>query len=168
MTCILGIDPGSRVTGFGVIEWVRQKAYFRECGCIRLTAETLPERLQEIFLGITEVITRQAPDVLAIEQVFMSHNANSALKLGQARGVAIVAGVLRGLSIAEYAPTQIKQAITGQGHADKIQVQHMIKILLNLSDTPQADAADALAVALCHAHTARYTQRLQGSRFDLK
>jgi crossover junction endodeoxyribonuclease RuvC len=101
------------------------------------------------------VIAEYQPSILSIEQVFMAHNVASALKLGQARGAAIVACVSQGLTVFEYAPTQIKQAVTGQGHADKVQVQHMIKALLNLSATPQADAADALAVALCHVHTRR-------------
>ncbi len=152
MTCILGIDPGSRITGFGVIEMRRQRPYYLGCGCIRMKADTLPLRLQEIFHGINQVVAEYQPTILSIEQVFMSHNAASALKLGQARGAAIVACVSQGLTVFEYAPTQIKQTVTGQGHAEKMQVQHMVKVLLGLSSTPQADAADALAAALCHAH----------------
>lgn len=155
MSSILGIDPGSRITGFGVIEIQRHRPKFLACGCIRIRSDPFPQRLQEIFQGVNEVIAEYQPSILSIEQVFMAHNVASALKLGQARGAAIVACVSQGLTVFEYAPTQIKQAVTGQGHADKVQVQHMIKALLNLSATPQADAADALAVALCHAHTRR-------------
>jgi crossover junction endodeoxyribonuclease RuvC len=149
---ILGIDPGSRLTGFGVIEVRRFKAVYVTSGCIRMQSKSMPLRLQEIYTGISQIIEQYQPTVSAIEQVFMYRNAASALKLGQARGVAIVACVQHGLSVHEYAPTQIKQAVVGNGHADKIQVQHMIKVLLSLSDTPQEDAADALAVALCHIH----------------
>jgi crossover junction endodeoxyribonuclease RuvC len=149
---ILGIDPGSRITGFGVIEVHRFKAVYVTSGCIRMQSKSMPLRLQEIYTGISQIIEQYQPTVSAIEQVFMYRNAASALKLGQARGVAIVACVQHGLSVHEYAPTQIKQAVVGNGHADKIQVQHMIKVLLSLSDTPQEDAADALAVALCHIH----------------
>lgn len=151
-TRILGIDPGSRLTGFGVIEVHRQQTIYITSGCIRIQSKFFPLRLQEIYIGISEIIEKTQPTILAIEQVFMSRNAASALKLGQARGAAIVACVQHGLSVYEYAPTQIKQAIVGKGHADKIQVQHMVKVLLSLSNIPQVDAADALAVALCHTH----------------
>ena len=149
---ILGIDPGSRITGFGVIEVVKRQSKFITCGCIKMQTNHLPERLQEIYTGVTELITQYEPTHMAIEQVFMSRNADSALKLGQARGVAIVAGTQHQLDVHEYAPNQIKQAVVGQGHAEKQQVQHMVKILLNLPAIPLTDAADALAVALCHAH----------------
>ncbi len=153
MTCILGIDPGSRMTGFGIIKTQRQQSIYIASGCIRMQSNDLPNRLQEIFTGVTEIIQQYQPTVLAIEQVFMYRNANSALKLGQARGAAIVAGTQQSLTIYEYAANQVKQAVVGQGHAEKSQVQHMIKILLCLPDAPPPDAADALAIALCHAHT---------------
>lgn len=153
MTRILGIDPGSRLTGFGIIDSKKQQLVFVTCGCIRLQAEAMPVRLQEIYTSIDQIVQQYHPTVLAIEQVFMHNNANSALKLGQARGVAIVSCVQHGLSVYEYAPNQIKQVVVGQGHAHKEQVQHMVKALLCLSDLPQTDAADALAVAICHAHT---------------
>jgi crossover junction endodeoxyribonuclease RuvC len=156
LTRILGIDPGSRLTGFGVIEVCRQRSVYITCGCIRLQSDSLPLRLQEIYTGISQIIEEYQPTVSAIEQVFVHRNVASALKLGQARGVAIVAGVQHGLAVHEYAPTQIKQAVVGTGRADKIQVQQMVKVLLSLSNTPQVDAADALAVALCHAHTNQY------------
>lgn len=149
---ILGIDPGSRITGFGIIDITKYKAKFVTCGCIKMQQTSLPDRLQEIYTGVSELISQYQPQHMAIEQVFMSRNADSALKLGQARGVAIVAGTQHALNVYEYAPNQIKQAIVGQGHAEKQQVQHMVKILLNLPAIPLTDAADALAVALCHAH----------------
>jgi crossover junction endodeoxyribonuclease RuvC len=152
MERILGIDPGSRITGFGIIEIQRRQAVYIGSGCIRMQSKSMPSRLAEIYTGLNQIIEQYEPTVSAIEQVFMYRNAASALKLGQARGVAIVACVQGGLLVHEYAPTQIKLAVVGKGHADKTQVQHMVKVLLSLSNTPQADAADALAVALCHAH----------------
>lgn len=152
LTRILGIDPGSRITGFGVLDFDGSQSHYIVCGCIRVQGETLPERLGNIFEGITTIIEQHQPDELAIEQVFMHKNASSALKLGHARGVALVAGQLRSLSVYEYTPTQIKQSITGRGRGTKEQVQHMVKVLLSLSAAPQQDASDALAVALCHAH----------------
>lgn len=150
---ILGIDPGSKITGFGMIEVVNpRRSLYIACGCIRMQSTLMPSRLQEIYTGVTEVIEQYHPTVLAIEQTFMHKNVASALKLGQARGVAMVAAVQQGLSVYEYAPNQIKQTVVGQGHATKTQVQHMVKVLLSLSDTPTPDAADALAVALCHVH----------------
>jgi crossover junction endodeoxyribonuclease RuvC len=152
MERILGIDPGSRITGFGIIEIQRRQAVYVGSGCIRMQSKSMPSRLAEIYTGLNQIIEQYQPTVSAIEQVFMYRNAASALKLGQARGAAIVACVQGGLLVHEYAPTQIKLAVVGKGHADKTQVQHMIKVLLSLSNTPQADAADALAVAICHAH----------------
>jgi len=149
---ILGIDPGSRITGFGVIEISKRQTKFITCGCIKMQEADLPGRLQEIFNGVSKLISLYQPEQMAIEQVFMSRNADSALKLGQARGVAIVAGTQHSLKVYEYAANQIKQAVVGQGHAEKQQVQHMVKILLNLPSIPLNDAADALAVALCHSH----------------
>jgi crossover junction endodeoxyribonuclease RuvC len=151
-TRILGIDPGSRLTGFGVIEIHRRKTIYITSGCIRTQSKDLPSRLQEIYTGINQIIAEYQPTVSAIEQVFVHRNPASAIKLAQARGVAIVACVQQGLLVNEYAPTQIKQAIVGKGHAEKVQVQHMVKVLLSLPGSPQEDAADALAIALCHAH----------------
>lgn len=150
---ILGIDPGSRITGFGVIERDGQAIRYLSSGCIRTGDGELCERLEKIFLGVTELIQTYQPKQFAIEQVFMGKNADSALKLGQARGVAIVAAKLKGLNAAEYAPRAIKQAVVGKGSASKEQVQHMVQYLLKLPGKPQADAADALAIAICHAHT---------------
>jgi crossover junction endodeoxyribonuclease RuvC len=155
MTRVLGIDPGTRLTGFGIIQGEKQGQYIVS-GCIRTKTDTMPLRLQEIYQGVSEIITQYQPDVLAIEQIFVSRNANSALKLGQARGVAIVACVQQGLTVYEYMPNRIKQAIVGVGHAQKSQVQYMVKTLLKLPKLPPPDAADALAVALCHLHTQRF------------
>ncbi|MAS26583.1 MAG: crossover junction endodeoxyribonuclease RuvC [Oceanospirillaceae bacterium] len=150
---ILGIDPGSRLTGFGVIRRIGQKTEYIVSGCIRTGEGELPARLKKIFDGVTELIETYQPQEFAIEQVFMGKNADSALKLGQARGVAILAAVNHGLPVAEYAPRTIKQAVVGKGGADKEQVQHMVQYMLKLPGKPQADAADALAIAICHAHT---------------
>ena len=152
ITRILGIDPGSRITGFGIIERHRQQSVYVTSGCIRTQSKLMPQRLQEIYTGLTQIIEQYQPTISAIEQVFVHRNVASALKLGQARGVAILACAQHNLTLHEYAPTQIKQAVVGNGHADKIQVQQMVKILLSLSNTPQVDAADGLAAALCHAH----------------
>lgn len=152
---ILGIDPGSRLTGFGVIEVdaVNKPPVYVVSGCIRAKSDSLPGRLDEIYTGVNEIIHQYRPTVCAIEQVFVHKNVATALKLGQARGVAIVACVQQGLEVYEYAPNQIKKAVVGQGHANKMQVQYMVKTLLSLPGVPQEDAADALAVALCHIHS---------------
>lgn len=150
---ILGIDPGSRITGFGVIEIDQGRLSYVTSGCIRVSGAALPERLGSIFESVREIVSDYRPDEMAIEQVFVKNNVDSALKLGQARGAAICAGVTRSLAVYEYTPTQIKQAIVGRGHADKAQVQFMVRAILNLPGLPQQDAADALACALCHRHT---------------
>lgn len=150
---ILGIDPGSRITGYGLIARKQGKLVYVASGCIRVGTADLPSRLANIFTGVVDIIRQYKPDQFAIEQVFMAKNPDSALKLGQARGAAIVAATQAQLPVAEYSARQIKQSVVGKGGADKTQVQHMVKHLLSLSGTPQADAADALAVALCHAHT---------------
>ncbi len=150
---ILGIDPGSRVTGYGVINAVGSRNEYVASGCIRIKGDELPDRLNQVFDGVTEVIRQFSPQEMAIEQVFMARNADSALKLGQARGVAIVASTQQSLPVFEYAARAVKQAVVGKGSADKVQVQHMVAQILKLPGLPQADAADALAIALCHAHT---------------
>lgn len=153
MAIILGIDPGSRITGFGVINAVGHKIEYIASGCIRMTEKELPEKLGQIFSGVNELIETHSPQEFAIEQVFMGKNAASALKLGQARGVAIVAAVQHGLPVAEYAARSVKQAVVGRGGAEKSQVQHMVQVMLKLPGKPQEDAADALAIAITHAHT---------------
>ena len=150
---ILGIDPGSRVTGYGIIESDGVRSTYVSSGCIRAADLEFPARLKTIFDGVAEVVGEFAPDEIAIEQVFVSKSVQSALKLGQARGAALAAALARSLSVSEYAPNAIKRAVTGRGHADKVQVQHMVRVLMRLSQPLAADAADALAVALCHAHS---------------
>lgn len=159
---ILGIDPGSRITGYGLIARKQGKLVYVGSGCIRLGDQALPERLAKVFTSVGEIIRQYQPAQFAIEQVFMAKNPDSALKLGQARGAAIVAATQAELPVAEYSARQIKQAVVGKGGADKSQVQHMVKHLLSLPGTPQADAADALAVALCHAHTEQSLIKLAG------
>ncbi len=158
---ILGIDPGSRFTGYGIIEVDGDRVSPVHYGVIKTGGGEFPQRLGIIFKGIVEVIQEYAPQEVAVENVFMSKNASSALKLGQARGAAICAAVSNDLPVAEYSPRSVKQAIVGRGGADKVQVQHMIKILLRLQEIPAEDAADALAVALCHQHTQQTTNRMQ-------
>ena len=160
MTRILGIDPGSRMTGYGLIEVEGRRTVYLASGCVRVDDEEFPERLRTIFAGIGEVVDKYRPTEIAIEKVFVQRNVDSALKLGQARGAAICAVVSRALSVAEYSPAQIKQALVGRGAAAKEQVQHMVKTLLHLAESPQADAADALACALCHSHIRQTMSRL--------
>ena len=158
---ILGIDPGSRFTGFGVIDVRGDQATLVRHGVIRSGSGEFAERLGVIFTGLTELIRELTPAEVAVENVFVSHNAATALKLGQARGAAICAAISMGLPVAEYSPRSVKQAIVGRGGADKVQVQHMVSVLLNLAETPAEDAADALAVALCHQHTQQTVKRMQ-------
>jgi len=157
---ILGIDPGSRITGYGIIDFHQNNARHVASGCIQVGGSELTARLRSIFEGISAVVDGEGPTELAVEQVFFHRNAASALKLGQARGAALMAGVTRGLPLYEYSPNQVKQAVTGRGHASKNQVQHMIKMLLCLRDVPASDAADALAVAICHGHTRQTLARM--------
>ena len=172
MLRILGIDPGSRVTGFGVIDSEGSRTAYVASGCVRVRGDTLAERLGLIFEEVSDLVASHQPDEIAIEQVFVNRNAASALKLGQARGAALVAGVRASRPIFEYTPAQVKQAITGKGAAAKEQIQHMVRLLLSLPSSPPEDAADALAVALCHGHTRQTLSRMpalgggraQGSR----
>jgi len=152
---ILGIDPGSRITGYGVIAILNKSPVYVSSGCIRLTGKSMPERLHQIHQSILKIIDEFQPQHAAIEQVFMQRNVMSALKLGQARGAALVAMAEKALIIAEYSPREIKNAVVGYGAAQKEQVQHMVATILKLSGVPQVDAADALAVALCHHYTNR-------------
>ena len=150
---ILGIDPGLRVTGFGVIEKQGSRLVYVASGCVKsVSGEGLPDRIRTIFAGIGEVIAAYAPNQAAVEKVFVNVNPQSTLLLGQARGAAISALVHAGLPVAEYTALQIKQAVVGKGKAAKEQVQAMVVRLLDLPGTPAADAADALACAICHAH----------------
>ena len=153
---VLGIDPGSRITGYGLVTVARSQGgrlSFADAGCIRSPSGTMPERLGRIYGDVSELIRNHGPDVLAIEEVFVAHNPQSALKLGQARGVAIAAAVAAGLDVFEYPARSVKKAVVGTGRATKAQVQHMVRVLLNLRGLPAPDAADALAIAICHINT---------------
>ena len=162
MTRIIGIDPGSQRTGVGIIDvaadgrvtpvWHGQ--------LVLLGADDFPQRLKTLAMGLRDLVAQYRPDEVAIEKVFMGKNADSALKLGQARGAAITTLVLHELPVAEYAPTEIKLAVVGRGGAEKTQIQHMVGLMLGLTGKIQADAADALAVAITHAHVRTTAQRL--------
>jgi crossover junction endodeoxyribonuclease RuvC len=160
---ILGIDPGSRVTGFGVIDSNGPSTRYVASGCIRTGDGDLPPRLKVIFEGIRALVLEHAPREVAIEKVFMHRNADSALKLGQARAAAVCATFGADVEIHEYAARAVKQAVVGRGGADKPQVEHMVRSLLRLHAGLAPDEADALAVALCHAHSRPLTSRLAGA-----
>jgi len=160
MTRILGIDPGSRLTGFGILEMQGSRAVWIGSGCIRTAEGTLDTRLKTICQELEALLEEHQPQEVAIEQVLVHRNPDSALKLGQARGAAISTVALRSLPLSEYSPTEIKKAIVGKGNAAKAQIQHMVQHLLGLNKLPQEDAADAFAAALCHAHLRQSMQQL--------
>lgn len=153
MIRVIGIDPGLRCTGYGIIDWQAGTIGFVSCGVIKTDGD-LPfaHRLNQIFTGINEVIQVHGPTVAAVEDVFLATNPRSALKLGQARGSAVVAAMQNGLMVYDYNSKMIKQAVVGYGQAEKAQVQHMVTLLLGLSAQPSTDAADALSLAICHAN----------------
>ncbi len=154
MTIIMGIDPGSRNTGFGIIGVEGKTPHYISSGTIRLpTKSPLSDRLKVLFESLSEIIATHRPSEVAVEAVFMAKSADSALKLGHARGVVIVACVINGLAVYEYAARQIKKSVVGTGAASKTQVQHMVSLLLDLSSKPKEDAADGLAAALCHTYS---------------
>ncbi len=166
---ILGIDPGLRVTGFGVLEKSGQKLTYVTSGCIRTDERgELPERIRTILEGLSEVIAQIKPQEVAIEKVFVNVNPQSTLLLGQARGAAICAAVICVLPVSEYTALQVKQAVVGNGHARKEQVQEMVRRLLKLPGNPSADAADALACAICHAHGGLGLGKLETRGFRMK
>lgn len=162
MTRILGVDPGSQRTGVGIIDTdaAGKTVHVFHATVKLLDNDSFMLRLKQLFEDLGAIIETYRPDEVAIERVFMAKNPDSALKLGQARGAALCAVVTRNLSVAEYAPKEIKQAVVGGGGADKAQIQHMVGVLLQLPGKLQADAADALAIALTHAHTRATTQRI--------
>jgi crossover junction endodeoxyribonuclease RuvC len=165
VTRILGIDPGLRITGFGVLDKAGQTLSYVTSGCIRTPHGELPARLKAILDGLGEVIAQHHPHQIALEKVFVNANPQSTLLLGQARGTAICAAVMHGVPVAEYTALQVKQAVVGRGHAAKEQVQEMVRRLLALSGAPTPDAADALACAICHAHGGQGLGRLATSGF---
>lgn len=165
MTIILGIDPGSRITGYGVIRQIGQKLEYLDSGCIRTSPDgALSQKLLQIYDGICQLMDCYSPDEVAIEQVFMHQNPNSALKLGHARGVAMVAAASHRVTVSEYAAREIKQNVVGYGAAEKAQVNHMVVSLLALNSAPQSDAADALAIAICHSFMRHNLSALMGKR----
>jgi len=153
MTVIMGIDPGSRVTGWGVVRMHRRDPEHLAHGCIEVADLPFADRLCAIFDELSALVATWQPEEAAIEKVFINRNVDSALKLGQARGAALVALARGGLPVHEYSPNEIKLAVVGRGHAGKAQIQHMVKTLLQLPTAPVTDAADALAIALCHGQT---------------
>ncbi len=162
---VLGIDPGSNITGYGIVEQQGNRLLHIDNGCIVTSAKSpLHLRLKEIYSGLQEVIQRYEPDAVSIENIFFSQNASSALKLGQARGAAIVSSVNAEKEVFEYTPMQVKMAVVGYGRASKDQVQKMTKVLLNLPEVAQADAADALAVAICHINSAKILNAVRSKR----
>ncbi len=157
---ILGLDPGSRVTGYGLVEERAGRFRHLASGCLRPAGEDHLARLGSLFLAAEALLAELRPAEVAIERVFVQRNPESALKLGQARGALLGAVAARGLKVAEYSPAEIKQALVGSGRAQKAQVQHMVRSLLGLEEAPAHDAADALACALCHGQTRRTLSRL--------
>jgi crossover junction endodeoxyribonuclease RuvC len=165
---ILGIDPGLRVTGFGVLVQQGNRLTYVTSGCIRATGDSLPVRLGIIARDLAHVIAEERPTEVAVEKVFVNINPNSTLLLGQARGAAIAAAVLAGLPVHEYTAGQVKQAVVGKGRAEKSQVQEMVRRLLQLTGIPAPDAADALACAICHAHGSVGVGSLRGAGYRVR
>ena len=158
---VLGIDPGSRVAGYGVIEKKGSSVLHIDNGCIRANVRhSIPKRLEEIYLGIVGVLKEFGPDVVAIEEVFFAKNVSSSLRLGESRGVILLAATQRQIPIFEYSTRGVKQAVTGYGNASKNQVQKMVQRLLALPEVAQEDASDALAIAICHAHSSALKERV--------
>lgn len=157
---VIGIDPGSRFTGYGIIADSKGNQTCIAHGRIAVKGKTTADRLFYIYSELQQLMSMHKPDELAIEQVFFHRNAQSALKLGQARGATMVAAASLAIPVAEYSPKQIKQAAVGYGSADKTQVQHMVRALLKLKETPEVDAADALAIAICHCQTRRLARKI--------
>lgn len=160
MTRILGIDPGSVITGWGIVDSSGSRLVHVADGAIRTGNGDFPDRLRVIFEEMGAVVREHAPEEVAVEKVFVSKNVDSALKLGQARGAAICGTLATPVGVFEYSPTEIKRAVVGSGGAAKEQVQHMIRAILSLPSAPQADAADALAVAVCRANLRAATSRI--------
>jgi len=158
---ILGIDPGTRITGYGLVEKLGNRLLHIDNGVIRPRADDdLATRLKEIYDGLGRIIREYAPEAVAVEEIFVARNVRSALKLGHARGTALLAGVAHDLPVFEYTALQVKKAVVGYGRADKTQVQSMVKALLGLPEIAQEDASDALAAAICHAHSAGMNTRM--------
>jgi crossover junction endodeoxyribonuclease RuvC len=164
MTRVMGVDPGSRVTGYGIIETDGVRSRHLDSGCIRTLSGPFPARLGEIFEGIRDVLLKWQPQEVAVEEVFVSRNASSALKLGQARGAAVSAIVIGGLPVFEYTPAAVKQGLVGNGRAEKEQVQHMVRVILGIQGKLVLDQSDALAIALCHAHSHATRRQIEAAQ----
>jgi len=153
---IFGIDPGSRTTGYGIVDRVGSKLIHVDNGCLTTrSTDPLPQRLDQIYRGLVDAFAKYQPEAVAIEEVFFAKNVASSIKLGEARGIALLAAVQRQIPIFEYATREVKQSVTGYGQATKDQIQKMVKALLSLPETAQEDASDALAIAICHLHSYR-------------
>ena len=161
---VLGIDPGTAITGYGLVREDDEGLTLIGCGVITTPADRpLPQRLQTIYRGLTAIIGQHQPDQVAVEELFFSRNVRTALSVGQARGVVLLAAAEAGLPLHEYKPLEVKQTVAGYGGADKRQVQEMVRLLLNLEQVPEPDdAADAVAVAVCHIHSARMRALIAG------
>jgi crossover junction endodeoxyribonuclease RuvC len=157
---VLGLDPGSLRTGFGIVDCIGGADTHVASGCVQVRGTNLAQRLHLIHQRLLEIVAEYRPDEVAVERVFMHRNADSALKLGQARGAALTAVVAHGAAVYEYAPRAVKLAIVGNGGADKAQVAHMVRVLLAIGEPATSDVSDALAIALCHAHARRTAGRL--------
>jgi len=156
---VMGIDPGTRRTGYAIVEATRDIPYLRACGVLTPSPRApFPERLLEIYHGLLDVILKFKPEEMAVESVFVKNNVSVALKMGHMRGVALLVAALHEIAVGEYSPAEIKQAIVGSGSASKDQVKFMVTALLRISCTPSEDEADALAVALCHVHRRRFSE----------
>ncbi|MCX7635538.1 MAG: crossover junction endodeoxyribonuclease RuvC [Syntrophales bacterium] len=151
---VLGIDPGNRVTGYGVVEMGKYELLHRCCGqIVQSPRDTMPSFLARLYDALTAIVAKEGPDVVAVEDIFYGKNVRSLIKQSHVRGVAILAGTKTGLPVYEYTPLEVKKAVVGYGRAEKSQVQRMVKVILQLAESPGPDAADALAVAICHTHT---------------
>lgn len=159
---ILGIDPGYGITGYSIIDYIGNKFKLIASGAIKTAAKTsFPLRLSEIFTDLNLIIDEYAPDAISVEELFFNNNVKTAINVAQARGVILVVGCQRGIPTYEYTPLQVKQAVVGYGRADKIQVQKMVKTILNVEALPKLDdITDSMAIAICHAHSARFAEKL--------
>jgi len=160
---ILGIDPGSRTTGFGIVDTDGQRSQRVASGCIRVGQQPWPERLGSIYDRVAALVAEHRPHEMAVEQLIFARDPKAALKIGQARGAVLCAALKGGVQVHEYSPKSVKLAVVGTGGADKVQVQHMVRILLTLPESPAEDEADALAIALCHAHSMGIPARKRAS-----
>lgn len=160
---IMGVDPGTAITGYGLVRYNGSRFSLVECGCIRTSPDSpMCERLQTLYRGLSEIIRRCKPEQFAVEELFFNKNARTALAVGHARGVAMLAASVSGMPVFEYTPLQVKQAVTGSGRAAKTQVQYMVKTILALPEAPSPDdVADALAVAICHGQLYSWVRKLK-------